>query len=74
MIGPKTLSTIRQELRHALAETGKDPIRWLEERVAAPRRQGASASGESEVLHSLGRFLETTGKKKQRKQQVGTKK
>lgn len=74
MIGPKTLSTIRQELRHALAQTGEDPVRWLEGLMAAPRRQGTSVSGESEVLHSLVRFLETTSKKKRRKQRVGTKK
>jgi hypothetical protein len=33
MMGPKTLSTVKQELRAALAETGKDPIQWLEDRI-----------------------------------------
>ena len=74
MIGPKKLSTIRQELERALKATGGDPIRWLERRMAAPRRQGGAASGESEVLHSLRRFLETTCKKRPRKLRVGTKK
>jgi len=74
VIGPKKLSTVRQELTRALKATGEDPIRWLERRMAAPHRQGGAASGESEVLHSLRRFLEATGKKKPRKQRVGTKK
>ena len=33
MIGPKKLSTIREELQLALTATGGDPIRWLEERI-----------------------------------------
>ena len=66
MIGPKKLSTIRQELRDAFAETGDDPIRWLEERMTTPKRRGASAS-ESEVMRSLRRFLEAPGPKKGRK-------
>jgi len=74
MIGPKKLSTIRQELQRALRATGDDPIRWLEGRMAAPHRQGSAASGESEVLYSLRRFLEATGREKRRKQRAGTKK
>jgi hypothetical protein len=74
MIGPKKLSTIRQELERALTATGGDPIRWLEERMTAPEGQGAAASGASEVLQSLRRFLEVTGKRRRRRQQAGTKK
>ena len=40
MMGSKKLSTIRQELENALASTGEDPIRWLEERIAAGKSQG----------------------------------
>jgi hypothetical protein len=68
VLGSKTLSTIREELRAALAATGDDPIRWLEERMAAPGRQ------ESEVLHSLRRVLEAAGQDRPRKQRAGTKK
>jgi len=74
MIGPKKLKTIRDELQRALTATGDDPIRWLEERMTAPERQGSAASGESEVLHSLRRVLEATGKPKRRKQRAGPKK
>jgi len=58
MMGPKKLSTIRQELEHALSAAGEDPIRWLEERVTAPRRPEAAEARGSEVLDSLRRFLE----------------
>ncbi len=74
VIGRKKLSTIRQELDRALAATGDDPIRWLEERMANPKGRGAAASGESEVLHSLRRFLEATGNSRRQKQRAGTKK
>ena len=72
MIGPKKLSTIRQELKRALTAIGEDPIRWLEQRMAAPERQGSAISGQSEVLQSLRRFLEATGRKKRAKQRLGT--
>ena len=74
MIGPKKLSTIRQELQRALTATGDDPIRWLEERMANPEHRGTAASGESEVLHSLRRILEATGSARRPKQRAGTKK
>ena len=64
MIGPKKLSIIRQELQRALAATGDDPIRWLEERMNVPERQGPGGAGESEVLKSLRRFLEGTRRQK----------
>ena len=54
MMANKKLATIRQELRDALAKEGQDPIRWLEERIAAGRRQGSG----TEVLESLKRVLE----------------
>ena len=60
MIGPKKLSTIREDLRRALAATGDDPIRWLEEHVAASERNRQDPSAESEVLLSLRRILSRT--------------
>jgi len=63
VIGPKKLSSIHQELQRAMKATGEDPIRWLEERMAAPQRREIGVPGESEVLSSLRRFLEATGKK-----------
>jgi hypothetical protein len=74
MIGPKKLDAIRQELKRALTATGDDPIRWLEERMTAPERQGSAASPESEILHSLRRILEAPAKEKRRKKRIGTKK
>jgi hypothetical protein len=71
MIGPKKLSTIRQELQEALTATGEDPIRWLEERMTTRLHSGAD---ESEVLQSLQRFLAAPGGKKRRKQQAGREK
>lgn len=73
MIGPKKLGSIRQELRRALAVAGGDPLRWLEERMAAPERQDPAAGG-SEVLQSLRRFLEGPGRERRRTQRAGTKK
>ena len=74
MIGPKKLSTIRQELRHALGATADDPIAWLEKRVAASQRRGVRTSTGSEVLESLQRFLEAPGRKKRGKQRASMKK
>ncbi len=61
MIGPKMLSTIRQELHRALTATGEAPIRWLETRMTGPARQSSAASEESEILRSLRSFLEAPG-------------
>jgi hypothetical protein len=72
MIEPEKLGTIRQELRDAIAETGDDPIRWLEERMTAPERRDASATGESEVMLSLRRFLEAAGPKESRRPRART--
>ena len=73
MIGPKKLSRIRQELAKALAAAGDDPIRWLEERMAAPERRGTAGSGESEVLHSLRRLIEAAGSARRRGRRAGAK-
>jgi hypothetical protein len=79
VIGPKKLSTIRQELRRALAETGDDAIRWLEERMLTPEHHEPAASGESEVLHSLHRIVAATAGArrkagaKRKAQRLGTK-
>jgi hypothetical protein len=54
MIGRKKLSTIREEIERALATSGDDPIRWLEQRMAAPARKDDDGG---EVLQSLQRFL-----------------
>jgi hypothetical protein len=74
MIGPKKLSTIRQELKRALAAIDDDPIRWLEERMTTPEGQETAAAGGSEVLQSLRRILEATEKEKRRRPRAGTKK
>jgi hypothetical protein len=74
MIGPKKLRTIRAELRRKLAAGGEDPILWLEERMTASERTDSTAPGGSEVLHSLRRFLEGSGKEKRRTQGSGSKK
>jgi hypothetical protein len=66
MIGPKKLSTIREELRTALAATGEGPIRWLEERIVASEREGARSSGETDVLQSLLRFRKAGNRRKPR--------
>ncbi len=73
MIGPKKLSTIRQELQRALAATGDDPIRWLEGRMTTPERSGATTSDESDVLGSLRRLLEAPPREKRQRHRVGTK-
>lgn len=58
MIGPKKLSTIRQQLMSALAATGDDPIRWLEALMTAPSGQATVDEQGNEVLHSLRGFLQ----------------
>jgi hypothetical protein len=68
MMGNKKLATIRQELKDALEKEEQDPIQWLEERIAAGRREGSG----TEVLESLKRVLErgTTGKPGKRRAKV----
>jgi hypothetical protein len=74
MIGPKKLSAIRQELHSALTAIGKDPIDWLDERMAAPKHQVSKASGESDVLLSLRRILAKANRVKRQKRRIATKK
>ena len=74
MLGPKKLSTIRQELEQALAATGEDPIAWLETRIAKSKGQNATAAERTDVLEALKRFLEEPRKRKPRKQRAGSKK
>jgi hypothetical protein len=72
VIGPKKLATIRQDLRRALAATGDDPIRWLEDRMADESRRLAPTGG-SDVLHSLRRLLETSETLERPRKRAGTK-
>lgn len=72
MIGAKKLKTIREQLRDAATDLGNDPIRRLEERLAAA--EGATASSESDVLQSLRRILDGKGGRPGRKSRVGSKK
>jgi hypothetical protein len=71
MMGPKTLRDIREELRRGLGATGDDPIRRLVQLITEAKRQGESGE---EVLQSLRRFLEGTGRAKRRTRRGGTKK
>lgn len=59
MIGPKKLSAIQEELRTALTATGGAPLRSLEKRLADSARQPAAVGGESAVLRSLRRIIES---------------
>lgn len=70
MIGPKKLSTIRQQLKSALAATGDDPVRWLEARMTTPAGQAAAGNEGNEVLRSLQGFLERDGSSKRRTRRV----
>ena len=58
MMGPKTLSEIKCDLKSALAKTGKNPILWLEQRLAKLEKQRKSDPHEIQLLHSLLRVLE----------------
>lgn len=71
MMGSKTLREIREELRRAFGANGDDPIHRLEQLIAEAKRQG---EGGEEVLESLRRVLEGTGREKQRTRRGGTKK
>jgi len=69
MIGTKTLSTIREELRQSFSSGGEDPIQRLEKQIAAGKRKGDS----TEVLEGLMRFLQSSPKRKRRKRRVAAK-
>jgi hypothetical protein len=71
MMGPKTLSEIREEVRRAFGAGGGDPIQRLEQLIADAKRTG---EGGEEVLESLRRFLEAGEKWKRRTRRAGTKK
>jgi hypothetical protein len=59
LIGPKKLSTIRDELRRALGAPDKDAIRELERRMSAGNLKEGARSIDDEVIQSLTRFLRT---------------
>jgi hypothetical protein len=69
MIGTKTLTTIRKEIKKSLASDGGDPIDRLQRLIVAARGKGDRI----EVLEGLKRFLEPT-KRKPRRKRVGAKK
>jgi hypothetical protein len=71
MMGPKTLREIREELRRAFGANGDDPIQRLEQLIAETKREG---EGGEEVLESLRRVLEGTGREKRRSRRGGAKK
>jgi hypothetical protein len=63
MIGTKKLSTIRKEIKDALASSDADPIQRLEQQIASAKRKG----DRTEVLEGIKHFLESPGKQKRRK-------
>ncbi len=65
MIGQKKLSTIRAEVRHALAAEG-DPLEWLERLTTSREGKNARATGESEIVQTLRRLLEASEKPRKR--------
>jgi hypothetical protein len=66
MIGQKKLSTIRAEVRQALAAEG-DPLEWLERLTTSRKSNDACASGGREIVESLRRLLEATEKPRKRR-------
>lgn len=64
MMGPKTLSVIKEELRAALRKTGKDPIEWLENRIRLLETAKKPDHGEIELLRGLTHVLSQTNKRK----------
>jgi hypothetical protein len=73
MIGSTKLGTIRGQLRDAVAAAADDPFQWLEQRMAATEHGISPSSDRTEVLESLRRVLEGTGREKGRKRRAGTK-
>lgn len=69
MIGPKKLSTIRSELKQALAIEG-DPIEWLDRQTASREGKVTPASGANEITRSLRRLLEARQKPRKRRDKV----
>jgi hypothetical protein len=70
MMGNRKLSTIRNDLRKAMASEGSDPIVWLEQQIAKAKREGR----DDEVLESLKRVLDETPKKARRRRSIRSKK
>ena len=58
MMGPTTLAEIKSGLRAALARTGKDPIQWLEERIAKLEKAAKPDRKEIELLQGLRHVLQ----------------
>jgi hypothetical protein len=73
MMGPKTLSTVKQELRAALAETGKDPIQWLEDRIRLLEKGRKRDHKEIELLQMLCRVLDKPNKMSPKTRRARTK-
>ena len=68
MMGPKKLSTIRSEIEAALAETGKDPIQWLEDRIQELQKQPTRHQKKgTEILQMIRRVLERPNKRAARR-------
>ncbi len=67
MMGPKKLSTIREELASHVAPEGEDPIRWLEQRIQQLEKERKPNKGMIDVLESLRRVLEMKLKPKRRR-------
>ncbi len=55
MMGTKTLAEIREELWQWLAETGEDPMEWLDKRITARKRRGQTTDVYEAVKHVLER-------------------
>lgn len=58
MIGPKKLSAIQRELRHALGAPAKNPIQELDRLMSARGQQRDALASADEVIQSLKRFLQ----------------
>lgn len=70
MIGTKKLSTIRKEIRDALAADGQDPIKRLDQMIKAAKRKGRR----TDLTDGLKRFLQGPRKRKRRGKATNTKK
>jgi hypothetical protein len=64
MMGPRTLAEIKTGLRAALARSGKDPIEWLERRIAQLGKAAKPDLREIELLQGLCHVLQDAGNAK----------
>jgi hypothetical protein len=62
MMGPKTLGTIKKELRESLAKTGQDPIDWLEQRIQLLEKAKVADEKQIELLRQLSHVLKDAAK------------